>query len=99
MSRDIGLGGSEFGAGERVARHLGLEAPQRDPGSYQLVHSPQHRREIRGVELREHVLGFLQTTDQKESAHFEVPRVRGVQPVAIRFECRASRVERFHWPA
>ena len=66
------------GISERVARCLGLYAPQRDPGSDQVVDGPQRGREVRGVELREHVLGFVQATDQQEAPHLEVARVRNV---------------------
>jgi hypothetical protein len=75
-----------------------LEAPQRDPGSYQLVDGLQRGRKVRGVELRELVPGVSQATDEQETPHLDVPRVRGVDAVAMRFECRASRLERLHRP-
>src|SRR6185437_1678115 len=36
--------------------------------------------------------------DQQEAPNFEIPRVRGVHPVAVRFERRARRVERLRRP-
>src|SRR5580700_9211651 len=90
---------SEPGAGKRVARRPGLEAPQRDPGNNQLMDNLQSGREVRGVELREHVLSLLEATDQQEAPDLKVARVRGVDPVAMRLECCASRFERLHRPA
>ena len=54
---------------------------------------------VRGVELREHVLRLVDATDQQETPDLEVPRMRGVEPVAVRFEGRARRIERLHRPA
>jgi hypothetical protein len=36
--------------------------------------------------------------DQEEAPDFEIPRMRGVHPVAVRFERRPCRVERFRRP-
>src|ERR1700674_945391 len=55
-------------------------------------------RKKRGVEIGERPLGLVEASDQEEAPGFEGPCMRGVEPVAMRFECRASRIERLHWP-
>ena len=56
--------------------------------------SPQRRRQGRGIELRQRALGLVETPDQQKTPHLEMPRVRGVHPVAVPLERRPRRVER-----
>src|SRR5439155_23828515 len=56
------------------------------------------RREGRGVELGERTLGLVDAPDQEEAPDLEIPRIRGVDPVAARFERRPRRVERLRRP-
>jgi hypothetical protein len=56
-------------------------------------------RQGRGVELGERPLGFVEAPNQDEAPDLEIPRVRGVHPIAVRFERRPRRVERLRGPA
>ena len=51
------------------------------------------------MELGERTLGLVDAPDQEEAPDLEIPRVRGVDPVAVRFERRPRRVERLRRPA
>jgi len=75
-----------LGPSERGARCLRPEASDRDPGDHQLVGRPQRGRKARGVERGERALGLVDAPDQKEAPDLDTPRVRGVCPVAVRFE-------------
>ena len=44
-------------------------------------------------------LGFVDAPDQQQAPDLEIPRVRGVRPVGVRFERRPRRVERLRRPA
>src|ERR671910_432314 len=66
----------------RGARRLRPEAPHRDPRDHQLVGGPRRGREGRGVELSERTLGLVEAPDQEEAPDLEIPRMRGVHPVA-----------------
>ena len=88
-----------LGPSERSARRLRPEAPHRDPRDHQLVGGPRRGREGRGVELGERALGLVEAPDQEEAPDLEIPRMRGVHPVAVRFERRPRRVERLRRPA
>ena len=59
---------------------------------------PLRRRERRRIEPGERVLGLVEPPDQQNSADFEMPRMGGVHPVAMRFEGRPRRVERLRRP-
>ena len=56
-------------------------------------------REGRGVELGERTLGRADAPDQKEAPDPEIPRIRGVHPVAVLFERCLFCVERLRRPA
>ena len=84
---------------QRGARRLCPEAPQHDPGDHQLVNDSRRGREGRGVELGERTLGLVDPPDQEEAADLEIPRMRGVRPVAVLFERRPGRVECLRGPA
>jgi hypothetical protein len=88
-----------LGPSERRARRLRPEAPHRDSRGQQLVDNSRRRRERRGVELGERTLGLVDAPDQEEAPDLEVLRIRGVHPVAARFERRPCRVERLRRPA
>src|SRR5882672_466653 len=47
----------------------------------------------------ERTLGLIEAPDQEEAPDFEVPRMRGVHPVAVLFERRPRCVERLRRPA
>ena len=97
--RDPCVARGALGASERSARRLRPEAPDRDPRDHQLVGGPRRGREGRGVELGERTLGLVDAPDQEEAPDLEIPRMRGVDPVAVRFERRPRRVERLRRPA
>ena len=88
-----------LGPGERRARRLRPQASHRDPRNDQLVGGPQRGREGRGVELGERALGLVEAPDQEQAPDLEIPRMRGVHPVAVLFERRPRRVERLRGPA
>ncbi len=88
-----------LGSSERSARRLRPEAPHRDPRNDQLVGGPRRGRKGRGVELRERTLGLVEAPDQEQAPDLEIPRMRGVHPVAVRFERRPRGVERLRGPA
>jgi len=85
---------SECGAGRP-----GSEAPHRDARNNQLVSGPGCGRKRRRVEIGERVLGLVEPADQEEAPDFEVAGMRSVDAVAVRFECRARRVEGLRRPA
>ena len=72
-----------LGPSERSARRLRLQAPHRDPRNHQLVGGPRRGREGRGVELGERTLGLVEAPDQEQAPDLEIPRMRGVHPVAV----------------
>jgi hypothetical protein len=63
------------------------------------VGGPRRGREGRGVELGECTLRLVEAPDQEEAPDLEVPRMRGVHPVAVLFERRPRRVECLRRPA
>ena len=83
----------------RAPRAADAEAPHRDPRHDQLVGGSRRGRQGRGVELGERPLGFVEAPNQDEAPDLEIPRVRGVHPIAMRFERRPRRVERLRGPA
>src|SRR5579859_673124 len=85
--------------GEGCARRLNLQAPHRDPGHDQLVGDPRRGREGGGVEGGEGALGIVEASDQQQAPDLEMPRMGGVQPVAVRVECRSRGVKRLRRPA
>src|SRR5216117_2102100 len=97
--RDACLACRARGPSDRSARRLRTEASHRDPRNRQLVGGPRRGRQGRGVERGERTLGLVEAPDQEEAPDLEVPRIRGVHPVAVRFERRPRRVERLRWPA
>ena len=88
-----------LGPSERSARRLRPEAPHRDPRDHQLVDGSRRGRKGRGVELGERTLGLVDAPDQEEAPDLEIPRIRGVHPVAVLFERHPRRVERLRRPA
>jgi hypothetical protein len=80
------VAGSALGPSERSARRLRPEASHRDPCNDQLVGGPRSRREGCGVELGERTLGLVKAPDQEKAPDLEIPRMRGVHPVAVFFQ-------------
>ena len=85
--------------GERSARHFGPNASHRDPRNDQLVGGPRGGRERRRIERRERTLGLVEAPDHEKAPDLEMPRMRGVYAVAVRFERRPRSVERLRRPA
>ena len=50
------------------------------------------------VELGEHTLSLVESPDQEEAPDLDIPCMRGVHPVAVRFQRRPRRVERLRRP-
>jgi hypothetical protein len=63
------------------------------------VGGPRRGREGRRVEVGELTFGRVEAPDQEEAPDLEIPRMRGVHPVAVLFERRPRRVERLRRPA
>ncbi len=97
--RDTCVARGARGPSERSARRLRPQASHRDPRNDQLVGGPRRRREGRGVELGERALGLVEAADQEQAPDLEIPRMRGVHAVAVRFERRPRCVERLRRPA
>ena len=81
-----------------MRRHRG-EASHCDPRNDQFVGGSRRGREGRGVEVGERALGLVEASDQKEAPDLKIPRMRGVDAVAVRFERRPRCVERLRRPA
>jgi hypothetical protein len=45
------------------------------------------------------MLGLVEAADQEQAPDLEMPRMRGIHPIAMRFERRPRRVERLRRPA
>jgi hypothetical protein len=90
--RATDLARGALGPSERSARRLRPEASRRDPRNHQLVGDPRCRREGRA-------LGLVEAPDQEEAPDLEIPRTRGVHPVAMLFKRRPRRVECLRGPA
>jgi hypothetical protein len=63
------------------------------------VGGPRCRREGRRVELREHPLDLVEAADQQETPNLEMPRMRGVDAIAVVLERPSRRVEGVRRPA
>ncbi|MEA2725954.1 MAG: hypothetical protein QOF70_429, partial [Acetobacteraceae bacterium] len=97
--RDVRLARGALSPSERRTRHLRPQAPNRDPRDDQLVGGPRRGWEGRGVNLAERPFGVIEAPDQEQAPDLEIPRMRGVHPVAVRFERRPRCVERLRRPA
>jgi hypothetical protein len=84
---------------ERSVRGFRLEAAHRDPRDDQFVGGSLRGWEGRGIELGKQTLGLVEAPDQEEAPDFKIPRMRGVKPVAVRFERCPRGVERLRGPA
>ncbi len=87
------------GPSQRGARHLGAQAAHCDASNDQFVGGPRRGREGRRIESGERTLRLVETPDQEKAPDLEMPRMRGVHPVAVFFERRPRRVERLRRPA
>ena len=94
----------------RRARHARLERARRAPPSSGCAASRCPRRRAREpsaaragkrrrIELGERALGFVEPSDQQQAPDVEIPRMRRVHAIAVRFERRPRRVERLRRPA
>ena len=92
--RDTGVARGVRCPNERGARRLRPQASHRDPRNDQLVGGPRCGREGRGVELGEPVLCLVEAADQKKAPDLKISCMRGVQPIAVRFERCTRRIER-----
>ena len=90
---------ARVGPSQRGARRLGPQASHRDARNDQFVGGPRRGREGRRIEFGERTLGLVETPDQEQAPDLEMPRMRGVHPVAVLFERRPRRVERLRRPA
>ena len=88
-----------LGPRERGARRLRPQAPHRDPRDHQFVGGPRRGGKGAGSSVGELALGLVEAPDQEQAPDLEIARMRGVHPVAVRFERRPRRVERFRGPA
>ncbi len=76
-----------------------MQPPHRYASDHQLVRSPQSNRKGRGIEIDERTLGLGKAADEEQAADFEIPRMRGVDTVAVLLERCPRRVERLRRPA
>ena len=97
--RDSCLVRGALGPGERSARHLAPNPSHRNPRNHQFVGGSQSGRERGRIKPGERTLGLVETPDQEKTADRKMPRVPGVDPVAVLFERRTRRVERLRRPA
>jgi hypothetical protein len=63
------------------------------------VGGPRRGREGRGIELGKRTLGLVEAPDQEKAPDLEIPRMRGVQPIAVFFERCPRSVECLGRPA
>jgi hypothetical protein len=61
--------------------------------------SPQRRREKRGVEVGESTFGFIEAPDQEKASNLEIPGVRSIYFVAMRFKGRSRSAQYLRSPA
>ena len=87
-----------LGAGERCQRRLSADTPHGNPGDREVMYGTQRRRKSREVELRKLVLGIVEAPDQEQAPGLEAARMGCVRTVAMRFESRRCRGERFRGP-
>ena len=81
--RDTCVARGALGPSERRARRLRPQAPHRDARDDQLVGGSQCGRERRGIEGGERTLGLVEAADQEQAPDLEMPRMRGVDAVAV----------------
>ncbi|MFL5252633.1 MAG: hypothetical protein ACJ8AI_07025 [Rhodopila sp.] len=83
---------------EGSARRSGPQAPHCDSRNDQRVRGLRRGREGRGIEPSKHTLGGIEVPNQQQAPGLEIPRMRGIHLVAMPFESRPCRVERFRRP-
>jgi predicted dithiol-disulfide oxidoreductase (DUF899 family) len=83
-----------LGTSERVTRRLRAETPYRDRGDDELVGRSRGGRERPGIEQGERAFCLVDAPDQEEAPDPEIPRMRGIDAIAVLFERHARRVER-----
>ena len=87
-----------LGPGECRARRLRPKAADRDAGDDQLAGGPHRRRQWCRLWPGQRLLGLVEAADQQQAPNLEISRVRGVDAVAMRQECRPGRGERLRGP-
>ena len=88
-----------FGPSKSRPCNLCLETSNCDSCDYQLVGCPQCGRKRGRVEFREPTLGFAETPDEEEVSNLEIPSMRRVYLIAMRFERRSRTVKCRRSPA
>jgi hypothetical protein len=88
-----------FGSLKRSACSFRLEASHRDPGNHKLMSGSRCWWEECRVQICEHVLRLVEAPNENKTPDFEIPRMRGVQPVAALLERRARVAKRLRSPA
>jgi len=63
------------------------------------VRGPRGGGKLRRIERGEYALGVVDAPDQEQAPDLDVPRMRGVHAIAVRFERRPRGVERIRRPA
>ncbi len=84
---------------EGGARRRAAQPSHGDARDDQLAGGPQGGRDRRRVEPGQGPLRLVEATDQKQAPKLEMPRIGGVDPVALGFERRPRRLQRLDRPA
>jgi hypothetical protein len=88
-----------LGPRERCTRGFRPEAPHRNARNHEFVGGPRCGRERRRIEIGEHSLRVIQPPYEQETPDLEIPRIGGVEPVAVFFESRSRCAELFRGPS
>src|SRR5512140_1540746 len=84
---------------ERLARRTRAQTPERNAGDDELERSARRGRKQRHVEIGHGALGVVDAAGEKETASFEVPRVRGIHDIAVARQRRLRRLQPLDRPA
>src|SRR5262245_865477 len=87
------------GPRQRVARDLGAKASHCYSYNDQFVGGPRRGREGRRIEPGKRMLRLIEMPEQEKTSDLEMPRMRGIHPVAVFFKRRPRRGEHLRWPA
>ena len=68
------------------------------PATVELMDGAQRWRQRRKIDLAKFRFGIVEAPDQQQAPRLEMARMSGVRPVAMRFEGRGCRGERFGGP-
>ena len=92
------MAGEALGTPERLARRLRPQAAHRQPGDDQLMGGSRRRRQRCRVKFGQLPFGLRQAADQQEMPDLEMPRMRGIDRFAVRFERRPGRKQGLRRP-